>query len=212
MRPFFPNDFAYKITGLVASLNRPGGNITGVSLIASALDENKLGLLHELVPSASVIAGLINPNYPGAKTQADEVQDAASHLGVKPLALTATMDDEIDAAFASAVQQGAGAMLVSGDPFFNSRSGRFIAGGRPLFVACDLPAARICQRRGPHQLRTRLFRRLSQRRHLCRQDSQRCEPCRSAGDATDQIPAGHQSQDGQGTRHHRAVNAARYRR
>jgi ABC-type uncharacterized transport system substrate-binding protein len=113
-------------TGLVASLNRPGGNVTGVSLIAAALDEKKMGLLHELAPKAAVIAGLINPNYPGAKTQASEVQETANHLGVKAVILTAATDDEIDAAFASAVQQGAGAMLVSSDPFFNSRSGRFV--------------------------------------------------------------------------------------
>jgi putative ABC transport system substrate-binding protein len=114
-------------TGLVASLNRPGGNVTGVSLIASALDEKKLGLLHELVPKSSVIAGLVNPNYPGAKTQADDIQEAARHLGVSAIALTAGTDDEIDEAFAAAATQGAGAMLVSSDPFFNSRSGRFVA-------------------------------------------------------------------------------------
>ena len=113
-------------TGLVASLNRPGGNVTGVSLIAAALDEKKLGLLHEMV-KASVIAGLVNPNYPGAKTQADEVQNAAARLGLKAIALTAATDEEIDAAFAGAVRQAAGAMLVSSDPFFNSRSGRFVA-------------------------------------------------------------------------------------
>jgi len=113
-------------TGLVASLNRPGGNVTGVSMIASALDAKKLGLLHELVPKASVIAGLINPNYPGAKTQADEVQETANHLGVKAIVLTAGTDDEIDGAFASATRQGTGAMLVSSDPFFNSRSGRLV--------------------------------------------------------------------------------------
>jgi putative tryptophan/tyrosine transport system substrate-binding protein len=113
-------------TGLVDSLNRPGGNVTGVSLIAAALDEKKMSLLHELVPNASVIAGLINPNYPGAKTQADEVQETASRLGVKAIALIATTDDEIDAAFASAARQGAGAMIVSSDPFFNSRGGRFV--------------------------------------------------------------------------------------
>jgi putative tryptophan/tyrosine transport system substrate-binding protein len=113
-------------TGLVASLNRPGGNVTGVSLIASALDEKKMGLLHELVPKAAVVCGLINPNYPGAKAQADELQASASHLGVRAIALTAGTDEEIDAAFARAVEQGAGAMLLSSDPFFNSRSGRFV--------------------------------------------------------------------------------------
>lgn len=114
-------------TGLVASLNRPGGNITGVSMIASALDAKKLGLLHELAPKDSVIAGLVNPNYPGAKTQADEVQQTARRLGITAIALTATTDDEIDAAFANADRQGASALLVNSDPFFNSRAGRFVA-------------------------------------------------------------------------------------
>jgi putative ABC transport system substrate-binding protein len=114
-------------TGLVASLNRPGGNVTGVSLIAAALDEKKLGLLHELVPQSSVIAGLVNPNYPGAKTQAEDFQEAARRLDVSAIALAARTDDEIDAAFAAAATQGAGAMLVSSDPFFNSRAGRFVA-------------------------------------------------------------------------------------
>jgi putative tryptophan/tyrosine transport system substrate-binding protein len=113
-------------TGLVASLNRPGGNVTGVSLIAAALDEKKMGLLHELVPKASVIAGLFNPNYPGAKAQAEEVQGTASRLGVKSIMVAAGTDAEINAAFASAKQQGAGALLVGTDPFFNSRSGLFV--------------------------------------------------------------------------------------
>jgi ABC-type uncharacterized transport system substrate-binding protein len=69
---------------------------------------------------------LTNPHYPGAKAQADEVQNTARRLGVKSVMVTAGKDDEIDAAFAIAVQQGAGAMLVCTDPFFNSRSGRFV--------------------------------------------------------------------------------------
>ncbi|MEA2836529.1 MAG: hypothetical protein QOD89_1079 [Bradyrhizobium sp.] len=114
-------------TGLVASLNRPGANVTGVSLIASALDAKKLGLLHELVPNASVIAALTNPNYPGAKGQIEEVRKAASSLGLKSILLTAGDEDELAAGFASAKQQGAGALLVASDPFFNSRSARFVA-------------------------------------------------------------------------------------
>jgi putative ABC transport system substrate-binding protein len=113
-------------TGLVASLNRPGGNVTGVSLIASALDEKKMSLLHELAPKAQLIAGLINPNYPEAKSQEGEMRGAASRLGVRALILTASTDDEIGAAFASAVTQGAGAMLVGSDPFLNSRSQLFV--------------------------------------------------------------------------------------
>jgi putative ABC transport system substrate-binding protein len=113
-------------TGLVASLNRPGANVTGVSLIASALDAKKLGILHELVPNASVIAGLTNPKYPGAKGQIEEVRKTAGSLGLKSILLTAGDDDELAAAFTSAKQQGAGALLVASDPFFNSRSARFV--------------------------------------------------------------------------------------
>jgi putative ABC transport system substrate-binding protein len=78
-------------TGLVASLNRPGGNVTGVSLIGAALDAKRLELLHELVPKASTVAALINPNYPEAKSQSQVVQEAAAHLGVKPIMLTASI-------------------------------------------------------------------------------------------------------------------------
>lgn len=113
-------------TGLVASLNHPGGNVTGVSLIAAALDQKKMGILHELAPKASVIAALTNPGYPGVKAQVDEVQQSAGQLGVKPVMFSARTDAEIAAAFASAAQQGAGAMLVASDPFFNSRSGVFV--------------------------------------------------------------------------------------
>ncbi|MCP4617445.1 MAG: ABC transporter substrate-binding protein [Bradyrhizobium sp.] len=109
-------------TGLVASLNRPGANVTGVSLIASALDAKKLGLLHELVPKASVIAGLTNPKYPGASGQIEELRTTAGNLGLKCILLAAGDDDELAAAFASAKQQGATALLVASDPFFNSRS------------------------------------------------------------------------------------------
>jgi putative tryptophan/tyrosine transport system substrate-binding protein len=76
--------------GLVASLNRPGGNVTGVSLMGSALEAKRLELLHELAPKASAIAALVNPNYPAAKSQSEEFQAAAAHLGVKPIILTAT--------------------------------------------------------------------------------------------------------------------------
>jgi putative ABC transport system substrate-binding protein len=114
-------------TGLVASLNRPGGNITGVSLLASAIDAKKLGLLRELVPKASAFGLLINPKYPAAKSQSDEVQEAAKNLGVKPIVLSAGTEGEIDMAFANLVQQGAGALLVGTDPFFNSRREQFAA-------------------------------------------------------------------------------------
>jgi ABC-type uncharacterized transport system substrate-binding protein len=114
-------------TGLVASLNRPGGNVTGVSLLASALDAKKLGLLRELAPKASTIGVLINPDYPSANSQREETQQAAARLGLRLLMLSARADGEIDFAFASAAKQGADALLVATDPFLLSRRERLVA-------------------------------------------------------------------------------------
>jgi putative ABC transport system substrate-binding protein len=114
-------------TGLVASLNRPGGNVTGVSLLASALDAKKLGLLRELAPKASTIGVLISPDYPSANSQREETQQAAARLGLRLLMLSARADGEIDFAFASAAKQGADALLVATDPFLLSRRERLVA-------------------------------------------------------------------------------------
>ena len=114
-------------TGLVASLNRPGGNVTGVSLLASALDAKKLGMLRELAPKASTIGVLINPNYPSANSQREEAQKAAARLGLRPIMLSASTDGELDLAFASAAKQGADALLVATDPFLLSRRERLVA-------------------------------------------------------------------------------------
>ena len=113
-------------SGLVVSLNRPGGNVTGVNLIGAALEAKRLGLLHELVPNTSAVGILINPNYTAAKSQSEEVQEAAAHLGVTPIMLTATTENDIDTAFASLVQQGVGALLIAQDPFFGSQSDQFV--------------------------------------------------------------------------------------
>jgi putative ABC transport system substrate-binding protein len=103
-------------TGLVASLNRPEANVTGISMIGSTLEAKRLELLHEAVPHASIIGALINPNYPAAKAQSQEVQEAAVRLGVQLVLLHAGTDAEIDAAFAAFVQQKVGALLVGNDP------------------------------------------------------------------------------------------------
>jgi ABC-type uncharacterized transport system substrate-binding protein len=113
--------------GLVASLNRPGGNVTGVSMIGSALEAKRLELLHQIAPKASVLAALINPNYPAAKSQSEELQNAAVQLGVKLIILTAGTEGDIDAAFATLVEQRAGALLVAQDPYFNARRSQLLA-------------------------------------------------------------------------------------
>ena len=106
--------------GLVASINRPGGNITGVYMIGSALEAKRLEMLHELVPKASTVAAIINPSYPSAKTLTQEVQEAASHLNLKLILLPAEKESDLEPAFMTFVQRGAGAHLVAQDAFLVS--------------------------------------------------------------------------------------------
>jgi ABC-type uncharacterized transport system substrate-binding protein len=111
--------------GLVASLSRPTGNVTGVTFFGGALVAKQLELLHELTPSYRVSV-LVNPNFPGAAFQLRDVQEAASALGHPVHVLNASTSSEIDAAFATIAQQRTNALLVAGDPFFLSRLSQFI--------------------------------------------------------------------------------------
>ena len=114
-------------TGLVASLARPGGNLTGVSFLDVELNPKRLELLSELVPQARVIILLVNPNNSNADRIMREAQDAARAKGVQLPILKAGSESEIDAAFATLVQLQAGALVVAGDPFFNSRREQLVA-------------------------------------------------------------------------------------
>jgi len=107
--------------GLVASLNRPGGNVTGFNGINSELGAKQLALLHELVPSAATIGFLENPDDPIFEITARDVLAAAPVIGLKVQILKAGTDREIETAFASVVEARTGALLVGGDPLFNSR-------------------------------------------------------------------------------------------
>jgi putative ABC transport system substrate-binding protein len=113
--------------GLVASLNRPGGNVTGVSMLATALSGKKFEILRQLVPQASVFAALINPTYPGAKSQSDEFQAAARQLGVRLVMFSAGTASEIDTAFATLSQQRIDALVLGNDPFFGGQVAQFVA-------------------------------------------------------------------------------------
>jgi putative tryptophan/tyrosine transport system substrate-binding protein len=107
--------------GLVDSLSRPGGNLTGVHQFTTGLEAKRLGLLHEMVPKATTIAVLVHPNFPSAETQLRDVQEAAPRLGVQLVVVRANVESDFDAAFATLVQQRAGALLVCASPFFNAR-------------------------------------------------------------------------------------------
>jgi len=109
-------------SGLVESLNRPGGNITGVNLLAPALNAKRLELLHEVVPQARVIAMLVNPRARNAEANADASRTAATALGKELVVLNASTDEEIAAAFADLSRQQINALMVGTDIFLNSRS------------------------------------------------------------------------------------------
>jgi putative ABC transport system substrate-binding protein len=113
--------------GLVASLARPGGNLTGVSIQVAELVPKRLELLIDLVPQARVIAWLANPNNPSFERFAREVPEAARAKGVQLPILKATTESEIDAAFAALVQLQAAAVLVGADPFFYYRREQLVA-------------------------------------------------------------------------------------
>jgi putative ABC transport system substrate-binding protein len=113
--------------GLVASINLPGGNVTGIHQLTAGLEAKRVGLLHELVPSATTIAVLVNPNYTDAEAQIEEVQGAARTLGLHLPILKASSESDFDTAFARAIEQRAGALLIASDPFLFSRRNQLVA-------------------------------------------------------------------------------------
>jgi putative ABC transport system substrate-binding protein len=113
--------------GLVASFNRPGGNITGVSIISSALVSKQFELLHELVPQAAVVGILLNPSNPNVGVELSDLQNAAQTMGVQLAVLRASTESAIEAAFASLVQQRVAALLVEPEVFFLDRREQLVA-------------------------------------------------------------------------------------
>jgi putative ABC transport system substrate-binding protein len=110
--------------GLVASLNRPGGNLTGATALSGEIGPKRLELLHEAVPAATAIALLVNPASPAAESTTRDVQAAARALGLQLHVLRASAERDFDTIFASLVQLHAGALLIASDAFFNTWSER----------------------------------------------------------------------------------------
>jgi len=113
-------------SGLVASLNRPGGNATGVYILGNALESKRLGLLHELFPSAALFGVLLNPEFPPTTQGALELRATASTIGQPLTFLNASTDAELDAAFAALTKQHVTAMLTVANPFFDTRRDKII--------------------------------------------------------------------------------------
>ena len=113
--------------GLVASFNRPGGNVTGVSFLTALLAAKRLELLRQFVPKATRIAHLMTPNIPNAEADRKEVQAAAQVVGQQLLTLDVGSERQIEAAFATLVQRGAGALQIGTGPFWLSQRERVVA-------------------------------------------------------------------------------------
>jgi ABC-type uncharacterized transport system substrate-binding protein len=112
--------------GLVASLNRPGGNMTGVSFLNDALIEKQLEIIHETVPTTALMGFLANPANPNADSDTKNVLLAAESKGQKMTIVHARTDSELEMAFVTLAQQGAGALLVGSDPFFGNRRDKLV--------------------------------------------------------------------------------------
>jgi putative ABC transport system substrate-binding protein len=122
--------------GLVASINRPGGNITGVSLFASTVDAKRLELLHELVPRVAAVAVLNNPLVAETEARSKALAEAAGTIGLKLLFLNVSSDHDFEAVFTTIANQRIGALFVSGSPFFNYRRDQLI----PLAARHQIPS------------------------------------------------------------------------
>jgi putative ABC transport system substrate-binding protein len=112
--------------GLVASLNRPGGNVTGVAALTAEMDAKRLELLHEMVPKTAKIGALVNPNRPDSDAQVRDAQTAAQTIGQQLVVLRAGTERDLDNVFSTLVEQRVGALLVAADPFFANRRAQVI--------------------------------------------------------------------------------------
>jgi putative ABC transport system substrate-binding protein len=113
-------------TGLVESLNRPGGNATGVSLLTTAPESKRLGLLHELKPDAKLVGVLIDPNYQEAEAQERELREAAAKINQRIQIAFAKNDSDLDVAFGKLIDAKVDALLICSDPFFDTRGERIV--------------------------------------------------------------------------------------
>ena len=117
----------FQISGLVASINRPGGNVTGVNILTNQMEAKRLGLLHELVPGVPLIGVLINHNFPAAARQLRDLESASRTIGQRLFVAKASNDAELDAAFTALVQQQVRALLIAADPYYDLRRDRIVA-------------------------------------------------------------------------------------
>jgi putative ABC transport system substrate-binding protein len=113
--------------GFVESFNRPGGNLTGVTLLTNLMEPKRLGLLRELAPGVPLFGALVNPSFAPAARQLQQIEEAARAIGQRFVIAKAANDQELDAGFEMLVRERTGALLVAADPFFDTRRDRIVA-------------------------------------------------------------------------------------
>jgi len=198
-------------TGLVASLNRPGGNVTGVVFTTTDLTAKRLGLLHEMVPKAAVTAALLDPNAPEHETELRDLEAAGRAIGRQILFVKAADERDFAAGFWTIVQAGAGGLLLGTGPFLFSRRRQLAT----MAARHALPAISVLREfadagglmsYGPSL--TDAYRRAgTYAGRILRRDARR-----PAGRAGEQVRAGHQPRDGEGNGSRHSTDAARPRR
>ena len=120
------SSFGADTPGLVESFNRPGGNLTGFAVETDLMDPKRLGLLRDLAPGVVLFGALVNPTYPPVARQLQQLEEAARAINQRLFIAKASTDPELDASFASLQREGAGALLVAADPYFDTRRERII--------------------------------------------------------------------------------------
>jgi putative tryptophan/tyrosine transport system substrate-binding protein len=152
--------------GLVASLNRPGGNLTGITQLNVELISKRFELLRDLAPAVTSIALFVNPTNPASEASTKQAQLAAQILGVHLVVLKVGSRSDFEGAFATLVEHRAGALVSTGDRIFFRPARSFYRIGSPPWRGCDLPVPRGPEARRPYQLRSRSSGRAAPRRHL----------------------------------------------
>ncbi len=159
--------------GVVASLNRPGGNVTGVAIMGVELEPKRLELLREITLNPSLIGLLINPSNPQAQGQLREFEGAAGRIGQQVLVASASAEQDVRLAFAKLAEQKVGALLLGQDPFFASQPELLVAMAEFLSNSNHQPLARAHDPGGLDELRSQPAGCVSSDRRLCRKGSQR---------------------------------------
>jgi putative tryptophan/tyrosine transport system substrate-binding protein len=199
--------------GLVDSLNNPGANVTGMSLISPALEAKRLGLLRELVPKSTLMAVLANEDYPDTDRQLAGVETAAEEIGQKISIQNVRSERDLDSAFTTMSQLNVDALLVAADPLFTELNDQIVALASRYKIPAIYASREICNRWRYHELWRERDRCLSWGWTLCRKNPQGCQACRVASSTANKVRFSDQPQSREnGWSHYTALTARTRRR